>query len=240
MPDGTWRNALMARLRTSGQRRHKIEADPAKLVSRLSASKRRKLDASEPGALLIFDSENRQARDRASLRRGELGPARAGSARITTQVLYGSPLAFAGDVRGLVRFVQLAAAMHFHESIKRQTEADGSKRLPSKMGGRDGLFGVDTGDFYTSFRLRAVKGSSVKAQGVVMTPGEVAKKIEFAASAYKRGIDLVSSRGTASRVIADAFKAYLDAAFGAGVKVPQHLPWRSNHDLRQAAKARMF
>lgn len=230
----------MARLRTSGQRRYRIEADPAKLISRLSASKRRKLDASEPGALLIFDSENRQARDRAALRRGELGPARAGTARITTQVLYGSPLAFAGDVRHLVRFVQLAAAMHFHQSIARQTEADGSKRLPSNLGGRDGLFGVDSGDFYTSFRLRAVKGSSVRAAGVVATPGGNAKKIEFAVSAHKRAIDLVSSRGTASRVIADAFRAYMDAAFGPGVRVPQHLPWRANHDLRQAVAAKMF
>lgn len=217
----------MARARTKGSRKYRIDGDASKLVGKLSKAKQRKLDQKEPGAILIFDGDNRAARDRQMLRRGEIGPSRKGNAKFTTQMAYKAPLAFDGDVRKLVAFVQLAAAMHFHDSIAKQVEADGAKKLPSERGGKDRLFGIESGDFYTSFRIQPVKGSSVKASGQVLTPGGDAKKIEFARGAYLRNIDLISARGAANKVIQHAFRTYMDAAYGPKVRTPPRVMFSS-------------
>ena len=185
-------------------------------ISNLSKRKRRVLDAQDPGAIVIFDR-----------------PRRGGSRGRALEVVYKAPLAWDSDVRKLVRWVQMRAAQHFRSALARQVEPSGRRKLPppSKAKDTNKLYGIETGQLASLWRIEPVQGSSVMARGKVKTANSHKGAILFVTQANKRGVELVSAEGEAAAVISAAMAEWMAACFGDGVATPSSMRYNTRARL---------
>lgn len=183
-------------------------------------SKKRKLAAADPGAIIILD--RKRTAGKTSQFRGK------GLLKMAMKV--GNDLQFDGDIRKLAEYIRDDLGAHIRDSWLDGNRADGSGALPSLSKrtkerldnqGRAGGFAVKTGRSASRVYLGPIRGGTTHAK-VTITPSrdpEVMRLISLWLS-RPRPVDLLSIDGAAAQVIQKAIERWQEDSLGEFVLTP--------------------
>ena len=183
-------------------------------------SRKRKLAAADPGAILILDRKRTAGKTQQFRGKGLLKMAMKVS----------NDLQFDGDIRKLCEYIRDDLGAHIRDSWMDGVRADGTGPLPDLSpntlsrpdnAGRAGGFAMRSGRSVTQIYLGPIRGGTVHAKATITPSRDPAlmRLISFWLS-RPRPVDLLSIDGAAAKVITGAIERWQEDSLGEFVLTP--------------------